>query len=133
MTLPNAPVCPYCGAKAVFHSTSAHVYRRDYGPIWACDPCAAWVGCHPGTRKPLGRLADKALRDAKIRAHAAFDPLWKAKIKRDQCSKGEARSKGYAWLSQQLGIPPRDTHIGMFDAALCARVVELCQSVRRTA
>jgi hypothetical protein len=46
-------ICPYCERAAVFVEDSSLVYRKDYGPIWYCKPCQAWVGCHDGTRKPL--------------------------------------------------------------------------------
>lgn len=69
------PICPYCERPAEFLASSARVYHgRDYGPVWACLPCAAWVGCHKGTTQPLGRLANAELRKAKMAAHAAFDP-----------------------------------------------------------
>jgi hypothetical protein len=121
--------CPYCGGAAVFHQTSNHLYGRDYGPVWHCAPCGAWVGCHPGG-KPLGRLANKALRDAKVAAHAAFDPLWQAKQRRDSCSKAKARGAGYKWLADQLGIDRKDCHIGMFTVEQCSKVVEVCAAFR---
>lgn len=129
--MPDAPLCPYCGAAAVFTATSAHLYTgRNYGPVWECSPCAAWVGCHKGGTKPLGRLADKALRQAKQRAHAAFDPIWQEKMKRTGCRRGEARGKGYRWMAQQLGISQADCHIGMFDVEMCERVVAICTPVK---
>ena len=123
------PVCDYCDKVARFHQHSDGFYNgTDYGPVWACTPCGAWVGCHKtGTgTTPLGRLANKELRQAKIRAHAAFDPLWRGKMKRDDCPQHEARQAGYRWLSKQLGIEPADTHIGMFDVETCNRVVAIC-------
>lgn len=88
-------VCPYCHAEAVLVD-SAEVYSRSYGNIWLCRPCHAWVGVHTndGLNRPLGRLADTELREWKQRAHAAFDPLWKGKMRRDGCSKGQARAAG---------------------------------------
>ena len=66
--------CPYCDGVIEFLSSSESIYHgRDYGPVYICKPCQAWVGCHRGTIKPLGRLADKELRRAKIAAHDAFD------------------------------------------------------------
>lgn len=123
----SAPICPYCGARSIFRESSAHLYRRDYGPVWECSPCQAWVGCHPNTTMPLGRLADASLRTAKKAAHAAFDRLWLAKIRKEGCRKHEARGAAYRWLSQQLNVPTDECHIGMFDEAQCARVVELCR------
>lgn len=123
------PVCPYCDKVAKFHQTSEAFYRGiDYGPVWACIPCGAWVGCHKtGTgTTPLGRLANAELRQAKIAAHAAFDPLWRRKMAKQGASQGDARRAGYRWLSEQLGIEAAATHIGMFDAETCRRVVALC-------
>ncbi len=123
--------CPYCESVAVLRPAS-YVYKwdNDYGPLWVCakfPSCDAYVGCHPGTEKPLGRLADGCLRFAKMNAHKAFDPLWEAKMKRDGCSKGEARRAAYKWLAAQLGIDPKDCHIGMMDKDMCGRVWEVCQ------
>jgi len=124
-----AVICNYCDSAAEL-VTGAIVYPRrpDLAdkPIYRCEPCDAWVGCHPGTTTPLGRLADAALRKAKMDAHAAFDPLWKRKAAQEGWSKGKARGKGYAWLAKQLGIPPGECHIGMMDVAMCHRVVEVC-------
>jgi len=122
-------ICAYCGNPAKFSATSAHLYSRDYGPVWECAACRAWVGCHPDG-KPLGRLANSELRQKKMQAHAVFDPLWKRKMQRDGLKKGHARAKAYKWLASQLGIQARDCHIGMFDEATCAKVVEICRPFR---
>jgi hypothetical protein len=128
---PRKPVtCPYCGAEAVLVD-SEEVYGRSYGLIYLCRPCRAWVGVHKGTEMPLGRLANKELREWKIAAHAAFDPLWQAKMRRDNCSKGQARKAAYTWLAEKLGIPLRKCHIGMFDIDLCKRTVEVCEKIPR--
>jgi len=118
-------VCPYCGAPAVLVD-SKEVYGRSYGNIWLCRPCRAWVGVHKvegNENKPLGRLADESLRDWKKRVHAAFDPLWKAKMRRDGCSKGVARKAAYTWLAEQLGISVHRCHIGEFDDEMCQRAL----------
>lgn len=121
------PRCPYCGAPAVLLESSADLYHgRDYGPAWACRPCGAWVGCHPRTHTPLGRLADAELRKAKMEAHAAFDPLWKRKQVIAGINKHHARGSGYKWLAAQLGVNREECHIGMMDVAMCKRVVEVC-------
>lgn len=127
------PTCRYCQTPAVLTRCGeiGYPYQRDYGPIWVCAPCRAWVGCHPGTEKPLGRLANAELRKAKQEAHAAFDPLWQRKIVKEQCSKSYARKAGYRWLSEQMGIPFKKTHIGYFDVEQCRRVVEVCTNLRK--
>lgn len=121
-----APICPYCGQISKFFQSSKGIYFKDYGPVYACMPCSAWVGCHKGTETPLGRLANRKLRIAKMRAHAAFDPLWKKKMKNENIKNHEARGAAYKWLSEALGVASDDCHIGMFDVETCMKVVEVC-------
>lgn len=124
----SAPACPYCGKPSRL-TNGREVYPRARKPeliakgFYICTPCDARVGCHPGTSTPLGDLANKPLRDARIAAHAAFDPLWQ--------SGRMKRSAAYRWLAETLGIEPTETHIGMFDEATCARVVEAVRTVDR--
>jgi hypothetical protein len=121
------PVCEYCGEESALVTGKIvypHIPRLHANPIYACMPCRAWVGCHPSTTKPLGRLANGELRKKKMAAHASFDPLWKeGRMK---------RKEAYAWLAGKLGIAVKDTHIGMFDAATCDRVVKACQELEET-
>jgi hypothetical protein len=126
-------VCPYCMTEAKLVDSAVIYHGRSYGMAWICGrypACDAYVGCHPNSEKPLGRLADGALRKAKQRAHRAFDPLWKAKMRRDHVRKGVARRAGYEWLAKMLKISVDDCHIGMFDIATCDRVVEICTTPR---
>lgn len=132
------PVCPYCDVRSVLAS-SAEVYGgRDYGPIYLCRPCNAWVGCHVGTTLPLGRLADAVLRTWKTRAHDAFDPIWQGAVDAaftrhgffPKGVKARYRSAAYGALAGLLGIPKPDCHIGMFDVDTCRRVIELCETGR---
>lgn len=110
--------CTMCGAPAAYVNNSV-LYGRSFGEwpyLWHCQnaECGASVGVHPGTDKPLGTFADKATRQARIAAHAAFDPLWK-----DGSMK---RKDAYAWLAERMGIDVNDCHIGMFDKAQCEQV-----------
>lgn len=90
--------------------------------FYSCVPCGAWVGCHPSTEKPLGRLANTELRQAKMDAHNAFDPFWKSNGFHGQKLK---RSAAYKWLAQRLGV--EHIHIGECDVEMCHRVVEACE------
>jgi len=113
-------VCPYCKKPSEYVKDSSVVFSRDFGPIYYCKSCAAWCGCHKDEpKKSLGRLANAELRELKKEAHAAFDPVWKSNLKN--------RHQAYAWLSEQLNIPPEFTHIGMFGLDTCKKVVELCK------
>lgn len=121
----KAEKCPYCGGKPEYKDSGC-VYKKSYGMIYICQPCQAWVGVHKGTDRPLGRLADKELRDAKILAHFYFDALWKHGVSNGR-KKGEVRKAAYKWLSNELGIIPIHTHIGMFDLETCKKASELCK------
>jgi hypothetical protein len=115
-TMP-APHCDYCGRPARLTSgREVYPHRPDLAAkrFYACTPCDAYVGCHPGTVQPLGRLADAELRAAKQAAHAEFDKLWKQKLL-------PSRTAAYAWLAGALRIEPRLCHIGMMDPVDCRR------------
>ena len=118
--MPTVP-CPYCGDPAeLVGGDRVYPHRPDLAGkrFYLCAPCDAYVGCHPGTTEPLGRLADKALRRAKVAAHNAFDPLWQVGPM--------TRSEAYRWLAEALGVAPADCHIGLFDLQQCQRVIQVC-------
>lgn len=127
-----APLCPYCPGQPVaceVKSERVYPHRPDlHGrTMWACQECGAYVGCHQGTNKPLGRLAQPRLRKLKIEAHAAFDALWRAGPDGRRTASGKSRrSLAYAWLAERLGIDKRRCHIAMFDEHLCQRVIDIC-------
>lgn len=125
--------CRYCDQPACLlrRGQEGYPYGTDYGPMWVCVRCKAWVGCHPGTEKPLGGLANAELRAWKVKAHAAFDPLWQGKMRRDRCRKDQARRAGYAWLARQLGIDVNRCHIGYMNIDECKKVVEICSAINR--
>lgn len=102
----------YCGAPA-------RLRKSKYGPFWSCSrwpECDGTVGCHPGTTKPLGSLADKETRQARALAHSAFDGLWEAED-------GPSRSGAYTWLAWRIEVDPEECHIGSFDLDTCKKVV----------
>jgi len=107
-------LCPYCKSESKLVDSSI-IYGKSYGPIHYCQPCDAYVGCHKGTNKALGRLANKELRHWKKEAHLYFDKLWK------DC--GENRSEVYGHLGDHLQLDPEHTHIGMFGIDTCKKVI----------
>lgn len=118
-------ICDYCDNEAQLVSGDIiYPHRSDlyYLRFWQCAPCNAYVGCHKGTTRPLGRLANTELRQAKQDAHVAFDELWR----RTTPAGSFDRNGAYTWLAEQLGIERCNCHIGMFDVKTCRRVVEVC-------
>ena len=114
--------CPYCGESVVFMPSSQAVHGKNWGPLWRCDGCDAHVGCNPGSNRPLGRLANKALREAKVRAHAAVDPLWQ--------HHGLRRRETYQRLAKALGLPVNRCHIGQFDTETCERAIVAAAKIK---
>ena len=115
------PSCPYCGNKSDgVNGLAVYPDRPDLHNKWfyRCHPCDAYVGCHPNTKNPLGRLANAELRKYKSMAHRAFDPIWKTKAMK--------RSDAYKVLAAEMRIQPSECHIGMLDIAQCKQVIAIC-------
>jgi hypothetical protein len=115
------PICPYCGKESkLVTGETLYPHRKDLYSLqfYLCSQCDAYVGCHPGSNRPLGRLANKELREAKSAAHRVFDLIWKT---------GKmTRFNAYGWLANQLGIKRSNCHIGEFDVDKCKAVIEAC-------
>lgn len=124
----RTPRCVECGAAAKYGTgaeaglNDPHAARR---MVWYCE-CGAWCGCHPGTSLARGNPGSPDTLAARRLAHLAFDPIW-------QDSRSLTRREAYAWLADQLGLSVADCHIGLFNAAMCERVVEVCEVRRRGA
>ena len=100
---------------------SERLWHKTFYVCWICD---AYVGCHPGSDKPLGSLANAELRAARVKTHTLhFDPLWK---NQRLFGYGDARRKAYEWLAGKLGIRVEDCHIGQFDLETCNKVMAFC-------
>lgn len=115
---PIPKTCPYCNSKVIYTSNAA-IYGREYGNgrCYKCTKCDAYVGVHSGTKVPLGRLANRELRELKKECHALFDPVWKKKkIK---------RSAAYIRLANLLGIPHSECHFGWFDKEMLLKSKEI--------
>ncbi len=113
--------CNYCGRKAnLLTGKELYPHRRDLWAkkFWVCKPCDAWVGCHDGTSKPLGILARREMRMARMEAHAVFDPIWKTGLM--------GRKDAYTWLAKQLGIKVCECHISRFGKRRSLKVVAVC-------
>ena len=94
-----------------------------FGLFYGCSNfprCKATHGAHPDGR-PLGIAADKATKAWRIKAHDAFDQLWKGSTDK------RARRRAYAWLRNHMNMTKEECHIGRFDTATCQRVIETCK------
>ena len=119
----NPPYCPYCHKPAInVGGDIVYPHRPDlFGKrFWTCESCGAYCGCHPGTDKPLGALANKATRRARMEAHEAFDAIWK--------SGAMKRKEAYAWLQARMyeGHP---IHIGESNEEMCRRIIAIIKDL----
>lgn len=120
------PICPYCGATSeLVDGERVYPRRPDMHArrFYLCAPCDAYIICHPGSVKPMGRIANAEVRSAQSAALDAFNPIW--------MSGDKSRVGAFMWLAVKLGIPAHECHIRLFDVATCDRVVELCEAWTR--
>ena len=124
----KAVFCPYCQKPAELLDDTI-VYKRLHGKIWICQDCDAYVGTHKNSENhaPLGTLANAKLRELRKFAHWNFDPIWKAKMKRDNVEQSKARSLGYGWLAKEMALDVAKCHIAMFDEEQCEIAIEICK------
>lgn len=90
-----------------------------YGPFYGCSgwpECSGTHGAHPDG-SPLGIPADKATREARIRAHRAFDLLWRR-------GSTSGRRRAYRALMRLMGISKAGAHIGRFTMEQCETLIE---------
>jgi ssDNA-binding Zn-finger/Zn-ribbon topoisomerase 1 len=116
-------MCADCGAPMVLRFT-AKLNRKFYG-------CSRWPACqgthgaHQGTGEPLGTPANAETKAARIRAHEAFDELWKSGLMK--------RRAAYRWMAEVLGLSREAAHISRMDLATCERLVQAVRARPRPA
>ena len=109
-------ICPYCNQEAIW-CENKEIYGKNYGNsymCWLCKPCGAYVGCHQNSKRALGTLANKELREWRKKVHARIDPMW-----RDGSIK---RKEMYKTLSR---LTNKEFHVGEADIEMCKKVLEL--------
>jgi len=120
-------LCPYCGKKTEYID-SKEIYNQNFGLMYICRPCDAYVGTYSNDPTiALGRVAKKDLREARKEAHKYFDNLWQQRVASQEVSEKEARDAAYSWLSKKMLKPREQAHIGMLNKSECKKVVDLCK------
>lgn len=118
-------ICRYCGgvirlvpAQRIY-GDAVNRLGLEHEKIYLCQNCNARVGCHKGTTRPLGNPANEVLRLKRMETHQVFDSYWK--------EKGMSRAQAYRWLSAQMHLTEKQTHIGGFEMDACEHVIRLCR------
>jgi len=107
----NDLTCPECGARMVLRNSR-------FGLFFGCTKypeCRATHGAHQDLGVPLGVPADKETKQWRVKAHEAFDTLWK--------NGRMSRTKAYEWMRGAMGLSEEEAHIGMFDKETCVRLM----------
>lgn len=123
--LPVPESCPYCSGSVELISNS-HVYGKSHGTwpyLYSCQCCDAYVGLHPHTDLPLGSMADKRLRGARMQGKEIFYRLMHS-LKLD-------RNNMYPWLAGHMNLFPAECHWAMFDEEQCDIAAGICQKAIR--
>jgi hypothetical protein len=121
-------ICPYCGAQALLREGSFLFENPYINHLYVCvryPACDAYVAAHENTKKPMGSLANGALRKKRLLAHQYFDQLWKG------VSPVFTRKQAYNWLSDKLGGHLRRMHIGRMGEGMCDLVILESKRVMR--
>ncbi len=84
--------------------------------------CDGVIGVHKKDDSPLGWPGDKACRQARIRAHDAFDEWWSNTL---QDGEPMTRVQAYGWLADN---GPAD-HIGEMDEEQCEELIETLEEM----
>ena len=83
-----------CSGKEIYPHR-VDLYEKHF---YKCPHCGNFVGCHPGTKRPLGCIPTNELKQARKKLHDLLDPLWKSKkIKRTHLYKQISKSLGYTY------------------------------------
>jgi hypothetical protein len=104
--------CPTCNIQLVLSKTR---FGIQYVPSVTCrvKDCSGRIGAHSDGR-PLGSPADTKTRQARMRAHAAFDRIWEQHIM--------TRARAYVWMAKLFGIS--EAHIGNFNIDQCETLIK---------
>ena len=128
--LKDMKICRYCGgvirlvpASSIYGESAERLGMKEEW-LYQCQNCNARVGCHKGTKRPLGNVANEVLRLKRMETHQVFDKFWRAKRM--------SRTKAYRWLSEQMELPESKAHIGGFEMEQCQQLIELCRKEQNT-
>jgi uncharacterized protein YlaI len=115
-----------CGSNKIRYTNNKEIYGKTYGNggCYLCDNCKSYVGVHNTKQKiPLGRFANKELRELKMKCHNIFDKFWKEeKLSRGDC---------YRYLANKLNLYVRETHFGWFDKEYLLKSLDILNKTKK--
>ncbi len=124
--------CGCNGEVAARLTNGAEIYphRGDLHSLkfWKCDGCGDAVGCHKvhggKYNKPLGVIANREIKNWRMKIHAKLDPLWK--------QKAFSRKNLYKTISKRMGIEAYHT-AELTTVADCQKVLSILDDLEQWA
>lgn len=113
--------CQYC-KKETELVDSEIIYGKNFGMIYLCKGCNAYVGTYTNTIRALGSVANENLRTIRKQTHKVFDKLWNNV---DGKNWFKSRQEAYNWLAVKMEKNVRLTHIAMFREKECKKVIDI--------
>ena len=102
MKAKSLKMCRYCGgpirlvpAERVFGASTERLGQANE-MLYQCQNCNARVGCHKGTTRPLGDVANETLRLKRMETHWVFDEMWR--------QRRWSRTQAYKWLAKEMEL-----------------------------
>ena len=99
-------MCPKCGGRPFRAQTR-------YGLRISCCGMWAW-GEHP--------MADAETHEARKKAHAAFDPIWRDKLM--------SRGRAYKLLAEEMGMTRDQCHMKLMTADQASLVPDIAAKIK---
>ena len=111
--------CPYCRKSIILRSADG-IYKENSQNtmLYVCSgypSCDAYVRVVPGTKTPVGSMANENLRALRKEAHNHFDRLHLTGLM--------TRNQAYEWLAGILQAPLSKAHIGHLGEYYCRQVI----------
>lgn len=113
--------CPECGADMVLKPSK-------YGLFYGCSTwpeCNSTHSAHQATGEPMGIPADKETKAWRMKAHDAFDKLWKGKNKLVA-----SRRQAYMAMQEMMEMSAEDAHISRFNVEQCKKLIDKVELFR---
>jgi ssDNA-binding Zn-finger/Zn-ribbon topoisomerase 1 len=124
----NGEKCPQCGAPMLLRE-NRHIFYPRGTPrkFYGCSnypACLSTHAAHPNG-EPCGTPGDRVTREARGRAHQAFDRLW------DPRRGGTMdRHQAYRLIARLMGMEEEQAHIANMSEQQCERLVNKLERLR---
>ena len=115
-------ICGECGSAMVLRQSPK--FKNPY--FYGCSQYPNCTGTHTAhpDGSPCGIPANKETRGWRIKAHDAFDRVWKSQsLFKPVSERRKARSEAYKQLAIELQSE-KDVHIAEADIEMCQKIIE---------